>query len=47
MGYLTLRHIMDNGVEKLEARISNASIMGYYQTSYEEMPFGEFVFVKQ
>jgi hypothetical protein len=47
MGYLTLRHIMDNGIEKLEARISNASIMGYSQTSYEEMPFGEFVFVKQ
>lgn len=47
MGYLTLRHIMDNGIEKLEARISNASIMGHSQTSYEEMPFGEFVFVKQ
>jgi hypothetical protein len=47
MGYLTLRHIVDNGVEKLEAKITNASISGYTQASFSQMPFGSFVFVKQ
>jgi len=46
-GYLTLRHIVDNGIEKLEAINTNASIMGYTQANYNQMPFGEFVFIKQ
>jgi len=47
MGDLTLRHRILNGVEQLEASIINASIMGYNQSSYDQMPWGNFVLIKQ
>lgn len=47
MGWLTLRHIIDNGIEKLEATINNASIMGYDMIDFNKMPWGNFTLIKQ
>jgi len=46
-GYLTLRYLNINGVQKLEAILENASIMGSEPPAKLDMPDGNYIFIKE
>ena len=46
MGYITLRYVNDNGVEKLEVTIEDDSILGISPRPKLDVPNGNYVLTK-